>query len=161
MATLHINGVTYDVPVQPLWTLAYVLREKLGLTGTKEVCRRGECGNCTVLIDGKPVLACLMLSTESEGKSIITIEGLAGENGKLHPIQEAFIEHHGLACGHCTPAMILSAKALLDSNPSPTEKDIRKAISGVICRCTGYTKIIKAIMAAAKTLREQEGEKYA
>jgi len=157
VAILHINGAIHDVPVQPLWTLAYVLREKLGLTGTKEVCRRGECGNCTVLIDGKPVLACLMLATESEGKSITTIEGLAGENGKLHPIQEAFIEHHGLACGHCTPAMILSAKALLDSNPSPSQEDVKKAISGVICRCTGYVKIIEAIMAAAKKLRGQKG----
>ena len=157
MARLHINEVIYDAPVEPLWTLSYVLREKLGLTGTKEVCKRGECGNCTVLIDGKPVLSCLTLAAESEGKRITTIEGLAGENGKLHPIQEAFIEYHGLACGHCTASMILCAKAFLDANPSPSPEDVRRAISGVLCRCTGYVKIIKAIMAAAEILRQQKG----
>ncbi len=153
---LLINGVMYDTPVEPLWTLSYVLREKLGLTGTKEACRRGECGNCTVLMDGKPVLSCLTLAAESEGRRITTIEGLAGENGVLHPVQEAFIEYHGLACGHCTPSMILCAKALLDSNPSPSQEDVRQAISGVLCRCTGYVKIIKAVMAAAETLRQQK-----
>jgi len=154
MARLDINGIIYDVPVEPNWTLVYVLREKLGLTGTKLACGNGECGNCTVLMDGKPVLSCLTLAVESEGKKITTIEGLAKE-GELHPIQQAFLDHHGLACGHCTPAMIMSAYALLNSNHNPTEEDVRKAISGVICRCTGYVKITKAIMAAAETLRKQ------
>ncbi len=133
MAKLSINEVTYDVAVEPHWTLSYVLREKLGFTGTKQVCGNGECGNCTVLMDGKPVLSCLTLAVESEGKKIITIEGLLGENGKLHPIQEAFLENHALACGYCTPAMILCAYALLNSNHNPTEEAIKKAISGVLC----------------------------
>lgn len=154
MTRLNVNGVVYDIDVEPRWTLVFVLREKLGLTGTKLACGNGECGNCTVLIDGKPVLSCLTLAVESEDKEIITIEGLAKE-GKLHPIQQAFIDYHGLACGHCTPAMILCAYALLNSNHSPTEDEIKRAISGVICRCTGYVKITKAIMAAAEILRKQ------
>ena len=149
MSRLNINGVIYDVAVESYWTLLYVLREKLGLTGTKETCGEGSCGNCTVLIDGKPVLSCLTLAVECEGKQITTIEGLA-EEGKLHPIQQAFIEHHGLAYGHCTPAMILCAYALLNSNPNPTEEDIRRAISGVLCRCLGYAKTVESIAAAAE-----------
>jgi len=157
MAKLNINGFIYDVAVEPHWTLLYVLREKLGLTGTKLTCNNGECGNCTVLIDGKPVLSCLTLAVESEGKDIMTIEGLA-KNGNLHPIQQAFIEHHALACGYCTPSMLLCAYALLNSNRNPSEDDVRKAISGVLCRCTGYVKITEAIMATAETLRKQKGE---
>lgn len=157
MARLNINGLIYDIPVEPHWTLVYVLREKLGLTGTKLACGNGECGNCTVLVDGKPMLSCLTLAIESEGKEITTIEGLA-KDGKLHPIQQAFIDYHGLACGHCTPAMIMCAYALLNSNHNPTEEDVKRAISGVICRCTGYVKITKAIIAAAETLRKQQGE---
>ncbi|MFC2069511.1 (2Fe-2S)-binding protein, partial [Chloroflexota bacterium] len=148
---LEINGFVYDVEIEPHWTLLYVLREKLGLTGTKQACANGECGNCTVLADGKPVLSCLTLAAESEGKKIITIEGVAKE-GKLHPIQETFLEYHALACGHCTPAMVLCAYALLNSNHHPTEYEVRRAISGVLCRCTGYVKIVEAIMAAAETL---------
>ena len=150
--SLDINDIVYDVDVEPQWTLLYVLRERLGLTGTKQACANGECGNCTLLMDGKPVLSCLTLAVESEGKKITTIEGLAKE-GKLHPIQEAFLEHHAIACGHCTPAMVLCAYALLNSNHSPTEDDVRKAISGVLCRCTGYVKIVKAIMAGAEALK--------
>ena len=152
MAKLNINEAVYDVAVEPHWILLYVLREKLGLTGTKQACGNGECGNCTVLMDGKPMLSCLMLVVESEGKRITTIEGLA-EGEKLHPIQQAFLDHHAIACGHCTPAMVLCAYALLNSNHNPTEEDVRKAISGVLCRCTGYVKIVKAIMAAAETLK--------
>ena len=152
---LKINGVSYEVPGKLDWSLLYVLREKLGLTGTKQACLSGECGNCTVLIDGKPVLSCLTLAVESEGKEITTIEGLM-EGGQLHPIQKAFIERHGLACGHCTPAMILCAYALLRSNTHPTEEEVRKAISGVLCRCTGYGKITEAVLAAAETLQYQD-----
>ncbi len=148
---LNINEVVYDVDVEPEWTLLYVLRERLGLTGTKQACGNGECGNCTLLMDGKPVLSCLTLAVESEGREITTIEGLA-KYGKLHPIQEAFLEHHAISCGHCTPAMVMCAYALLNSNHSPTEDDVRKAISGTLCRCTGYVKIVKAIMAVAETL---------
>ena len=153
MAKLNINEHVYDVAVEPHWTLLYVLREKLGLTGTKQACGNGECGNCTVLMDGKPVLSCLTLAVESDGKEIKTIEGLAeGEN--LHPIQQAFLDNHAISCGHCTPAMVMSAYALLNSNPSPTEEDVKKAISGVLCRCTGYVKITKAIMAAAEAVKK-------
>ncbi len=158
MAKLNINGFVYDIPVEPHWTLVYVIREKLGLIGTKLTCNNGECGTCTVLIDGEPVLSCLTLAVESEGKEIITIEGLADKE-ELHPIQQAFIEHHGTACGYCTPAMILCAYALLNSKPLPTEEETNKAISGVLCRCTGYIKITKSIMAAAETLRMQRGER--
>ena len=150
---LRVNNTVYKISVEPGWTLLYVLREKLALTGTKLACGSGECGNCTVLIDGKPVLSCLTLAIESEGKEITTIEGLA-QGQELHPIQQAFLDHHALACGHCTPAMILCAYALLKSNSNPTEEEVNKAISGVLCRCTGYVKIIKAIMAAAKVMRE-------
>jgi len=156
MAKLKINGAVKDVAVEPQWTLAYVLREKLGLTGTKLVCGNGECGNCTVLIDGKPMLSCLMLAVECEDKNIMTIEGVAKE-GKLHPIQEAFLENHAVACGYCTPAQVLCAYALLNNNPDPTEAEVKRAISGVICRCTAYVPIIKAILAAAEIMRKQKG----
>ena len=153
MIRLDINDRIYDVSAESQWTLVYVLREVLGLTGTKYACGNGECGNCTVLIDGKPVLSCLTLAIESEGKKIMTIEGLA-EGEKLHPIQQAFIDNHAIACGHCSPAMILSTYALLQANSNPTEEEVKKAISGVLCRCTGYVKIIKAIMAAAEAMRK-------
>ena len=153
MVRLNINEHAYDVAVEPRWTLLYVLREKLGLTGAKQACGNGECGDCTVLMDGKPVLSCLTLAIESEGKKITTIEGVA-EGEKLHPIQQAFLDHHAIACGHCTPAMVMCALALLNSNPSPTEEEVKKAISGVLCRCTGYVKITKAIMAAAEARRK-------
>jgi carbon-monoxide dehydrogenase small subunit len=154
-AKLSINETVYEVEVETHWTLLYVLREKLGLTGTKHACGNGECGNCTVLIDGKPVLSCLTLAAESEGKKITTIEGLA-KKGKLHPIQQAFLDQHAIACGHCTPAMILCAYALLNTNHSPTKDEVRRAISGVLCRCTGYVKVVKAIMAATETLRGRD-----
>lgn len=154
MLRLNINGHFHDVAVEPQWTLVHVLREQLGLTGTKLACGNGECGNCTVLMDGKPVLSCLTLAVESERKKIITIEGLA-EGGKLHFIQQAFLDHHAIACGHCTPAMVLCACALLNSNSNPTEDEVKKAISGVLCRCTGYVKINKTIMAAAGVSRKK------
>jgi aerobic-type carbon monoxide dehydrogenase small subunit (CoxS/CutS family) len=145
---LEINGNTYSISVLPQRTLLEVLREDLGLIGTKEGCSEGECGVCTVLLDGSPVRSCLLLVVDVRGRKITTIEGLS-KNGRLHPIQNAFIEHGAIQCGFCTPGMILSAKALLDENPSPTEEDIRVALSGNLCRCTGYVKIFKAVQAAA------------
>jgi len=151
---LKVNGEAYEVAIEPRRTLLEVLREDLGFTGTKQGCNEGECGACTVLIDGEPVNSCLVLAVEAQDKDILTIEGLA-DGQKLHPLQEAFVEHGAFQCGFCTPGMILSAKALLDRNPQPTEEEIRRGISGNLCRCTGYVKIIEAIKAAApKCLRE-------
>jgi len=149
---LTINGTLYELSVQPWETLIEVIRDNLGLTGTKEGCGLGECGACTVIMDGKTVNSCLVLAAEADGKQITTIEGLA-ESDKLHPIQEAFVEHGGLQCGFCTPGMIMSAKALLDENPNPDEEEIRRGIAGNLCRCTGYTKIIESVKVAAKNIQ--------
>jgi carbon-monoxide dehydrogenase small subunit len=146
---LTVNKQPYRLSVLPWRTLLEVIREDLGLTGTKEGCGLGECGACTVLMDGQAVNSCLVLATEADGREITTIEGLA-QGDKLHPIQQAFVEHGGLQCGFCTPGMILSAKALLDQNPTPSEEEIKQGISGNLCRCTGYTKIIESIRAAAE-----------
>jgi carbon-monoxide dehydrogenase small subunit len=145
---LKINGQLYEVSAESNRTLLDVIRYDLGLTGAKEGCGTGNCGSCTILLDGSPVNSCLILAAEVEGKEITTIEGLA-ENGKLHPLQQAFIDEGAVQCGFCTPGMILSAKALLDSNPHPTEYEIRLGIAGNICRCTGYDKIVKAILRVA------------
>jgi carbon-monoxide dehydrogenase small subunit len=145
---LNVNGQQYELTVSSWRTLLEVIREELGLTGTKEGCGMGECGACTVIMDGKTVNSCLVLAAEADGKNIITIEGLTKDD-RLHPIQQAFIDHGGFQCGFCTPGIIMSAKALLDANPKPTEEEIRKGISGNFCRCTGYTKIIESIQAAA------------
>ncbi len=145
---LRINGEVREVVVEPRTTLLHVLREDLGLTGAKEGCNVGDCGACTVLMDGRPVSSCLTLAIEAQGKEILTIEGLDQE-GRLHPLQQAFIDHYAVQCGFCTPGMILSAKSLLDRNPRPTEEEVREAISGNLCRCTGYVKIVEAILAAA------------
>jgi len=144
--TLKVNGERYELEVEPWKTLLRVLREELNLTGTKEGCGTGDCGACTVIMGGKAVNSCLILAPLADGEDIITIEGLV-ENGKLHPLQEAFIEEGAIQCGFCTPGMILAAKALLDENPNPTEEEIRKGIAGNLCRCTGYVKIVKAIQA--------------
>jgi len=146
--TLRVNGETYELSIDVRRTLLEVLRDELNLTGTKEGCGTGDCGACTVLLDGTPIASCLTLAVEAQGKEISTIEGLA-ENGQLHPVQRAFIEHGAIQCGFCTPGMIMSAKALLDKNPQPTETEAREAISGNYCRCTGYTKIVEAILAAS------------
>jgi aerobic carbon-monoxide dehydrogenase small subunit len=142
--TLDVNNAEYDIIIEPRDTLLEVLRQKLFLTGAKEACGTGECGSCTVLVDGKAVLACLTLAIEAKGKKITTIEGLS-ENGKLSPLQQAFIDHGAVQCGFCTPGMILSATALLNDNPSPAREEITKALEGNLCRCTGYNKIIEAI----------------
>jgi len=148
---LTVNSQPYRLSVLPWRTLLEVIREDLGLTGTKEGCGLGECGACTVLIDGRAVNSCLVLATEADGREITTIEGLA-QGDKLHPIQQAFVDHGGLQCGFCTPGMIMSAKALLDKNPTPTEEEIKQGIAGNLCRCTGYAKIIESIKAAAKNM---------
>ena len=148
---LTVNNRPYRLSVLPWRTLLEVIREDMGLTGTKEGCGLGECGACTVLIDGRAVNSCLVLAAEADGKQITTIEGLANGD-KLHPIQQAFVDHGGLQCGFCTPGMILSAKALLDKNPHPTEEEIKQGIAGNLCRCTGYAKIIESIKAAAKNM---------
>ena len=146
---MKVNGEEVEGWVEPRRTLLDFLREDLDLTGTKKGCDQGNCGACTVLMDGKPINSCLVLAVEAEGSDILTIEGLA-EGSKLHPLQEAFIEHGAVQCGYCTPGMILSAKALLDENPRPTEQEVRVAISGNLCRCTGYKKIVEAILSQSK-----------
>lgn len=146
--SIKVNGEELELMVEPHWTLLEVLREELDLTGTKEGCGEGVCGACTVLLEGEPIRACLTLALEVQGKSVTTVEGLAGEK-TLDPLQESFIRHGAVQCGFCTPGMIMAAKALLLKNPCPQEEEIRRAISGNICRCTGYAKIVEAIAAAA------------
>ena len=146
--TLRVNGESYELSIDVRRTLLEVLRDELNLTGTKEGCGTGDCGACTVLVDGVPITSCLTLAIEAQGREITTIEGLA-KDGQPHPIQRAFIEHGAIQCGFCTPGMIISAKALLDKNPQPTEAEVREAISGNYCRCTGYTKIVEAILTAS------------
>jgi carbon-monoxide dehydrogenase small subunit len=146
---LKVNGRTYPVHVAPWENLLEVLREKLDFMGVKTGCESGECGVCTVLVDGKAVNSCLMLARQAERREITTIEGLAGEEG-LHPLQEAFVDHFAVQCGFCTPGMILAAKALLDKKPSPAEEEIKVALSGNICRCGGYDKIIEAVLAVGR-----------
>ena len=149
---LRVNGEEQELFIHPHQTLAEVLREELQLTGTKLSCNEGACGTCTVLLDGLPVRSCLLLAADAEGREITTIEGLS-RDGNLHPLQASFVEHYAIQCGFCTPGMILTAKALLDANPNPTDKEIRRAISGNVCRCTGYAKIVEAIKAASEMAR--------
>lgn len=154
---LKVNGREYCVKVKPHKRLLDVLRDELNLTGTKEGCGIGECGACTVIMDGKAVNACLVLAASAEGREIYTIEGLE-ENGKLHPLQEAFVRHNALQCGFCTPGMIMSAKALLDHNPNPSPEEIKEAISGNLCRCTGYQQVIEAIEEVSQLRNKGGGE---
>jgi aerobic carbon-monoxide dehydrogenase small subunit len=152
---LTINGQPVEAAVDPNRTLLQLLREDLGLTGTKHGCGLGDCGACTVILDGRPVNSCLVLAIQANGSEVLTIEGLA-ENGKLHPIQQAFVDKGAIQCGFCSPGMILSAKALLDANPKPSEHDIRMALSGNLCRCTGYQKIVDAVGEAAEAIQRME-----
>ena len=149
---LSVNDTEYTIYVKPQTTLLDIIREDLGLIGAKEGCGEGECGACTVLMDGLAVNACLILAAEADGKKITTIEGLA-KGSELHPIQQAFVDVGGLQCGFCTPGMILSTKALLDRNNNPTDEEIRKGLEGNFCRCTGYTKIIESVKIAAQKMR--------
>lgn len=151
--TLNVNGQKYRVPIEGGQTLLDLLREGLGLMGTKKGCDQGDCGACTVLVDGKPVNACLVLAVEVSGKNITTIEGLT-RDGKLHSLQQAFVDHNAIQCGFCTPGMIITAVALLDENTKPTDEEIRSFLQGNLCRCTGYYKIVQAIQAAAKELSQ-------
>lgn len=152
LMNFKINGVDYEIAAETNRTLLEILTENLGLTGTKSGCNEGACGACTVIMGGEAVCSCLILAVEAQGKDIVTIEGLAS-NGQLHPLQEAFMEHGAVQCGYCTPGMILSAKALLDKNPDATEADIRRALQGNLCRCTGYVKIVEAILAAKEKMK--------
>jgi carbon-monoxide dehydrogenase small subunit len=143
--TLKVNGVKREILVAPNELLLNVLRDQLGLTGAKYGCGIGECGSCTVLVDGEPVLSCLTLAIGLDGSEVLTVEGLAKPDGSLHPIQQSFLEHGAVQCGFCTPGMVLMGKSLLDENPKPSEEDVREYIRGNICRCTGYSQIVKAI----------------
>lgn len=147
----NINGEIYEDEIDVRRTLLELLREHFGLTGTKRGCNEGECGACTVLLDGKPVTSCFVLAIEAEGKRVETIEGL-GKNGELHPLQKAFMEHGAFQCGFCTPGMLMVAKGLLMENPKPSEEEVRKSIAGNLCRCTGYNKYVEAILDAATKL---------
>ncbi|MEE4261640.1 MAG: (2Fe-2S)-binding protein [Desulfobacteraceae bacterium] len=150
------NGNKIRMVVEDHWTLLHLIREELGYTGTKEGCGSGECGACTVVVDGLAVNSCLYLATGIAGKELVTIEGLAEDDGTLHPIQKAFVENGGIQCGFCSPGMILSAKALLDENSNATEDEIKEAIAGNICRCTGYVQIIDSIKAVSGYYKEEE-----
>ncbi|MFQ5903221.1 MAG: (2Fe-2S)-binding protein, partial [Candidatus Binatia bacterium] len=154
MTRLNVNGTAHEVEAQPLETLLTVLRDRLNFTGTKDGCGEGVCGACTVLLDGHPVSSCLLIASYAEGKNVTTIEGV-GLNGKLHPLQKAFLNNGGFQCGYCTPGMILMAKALLDRNPHPSEEEIRDFMAGNICRCTSYVEIVRAVKQAARSLRKR------
>ena len=153
---LKVNGTLYDLKVRTTDTLAKVIREDIGLTGTKIMCNEGDCGACTVLMDGGPVLSCMTLAIDAQGKNILTIEGLADpQTGELHPLQEAFVEKSGMQCGVCTSGMILTAKALLDESPNPDEEEVREAMSGNLCRCGNYQRIVECVLSCAEA-DEQE-----
>jgi aerobic-type carbon monoxide dehydrogenase small subunit (CoxS/CutS family) len=147
--SVEVNGTTYEREVEARRLLVHFIRDDLDLTGTHVGCDTGNCGACSVIVDGMLLKSCMMLAVQADGASIETVEGL-GADGQMHPLQEAFGEHHALQCGYCTPGMLMSAKALLDENPEPTEGEIRRAIQGNICRCTGYVNIVEAIAAAAE-----------
>jgi carbon-monoxide dehydrogenase small subunit len=148
---LKVNGQRYELAVEPHWTLLETVREQLGLTGSKEGCGTGDCGACSMIVDGKLIASCLVLAPEADGCEVLTIEGLA-RNGNLHPVQQAFIDAGGVQCGFCTPGMIMATKALLDRKPRPTLEDVREGLAGNLCRCTGYTKIYEAVLAAAERI---------
>lgn len=147
---LQVNGEDFELFAYPWKTLDRILREELNLTGAKEGCNTGSCGSCTVLIDGKAVKSCLVLASQAQRGEILTIEGLG--KGGLHPLQQAFVNHFAIQCGYCTPGMVMAAKALLDENPHPTDEDVKYGLSGNLCRCTGYVKIVESVLAASKEI---------
>jgi carbon-monoxide dehydrogenase small subunit len=149
LITLTINGERAEVAVEPRWTLLEMVREALRFTGSKEGCGTGDCGACSMIVDGRLLTSCLMLAAQADGREVLTIEGLA-TNRTLHPVQQAFIDTGGVQCGFCTPGMIMAAKSLLDRNPSPSLEDVREGLAGNLCRCTGYAKIYEAVMQAAE-----------
>ena len=156
---LNVNGTEYELKVGVTTTLADALREEIGLTGTKIMCNEGECGACTVLINGAPALSCMMLAIDGQDKEISTIEGLADPGtGELHPIQKVFVERSGMQCGVCTPGMILTAKALIDENPNPNENEVREALSGNLCRCGNYQRITECVMVSAENLSNRSAK---
>lgn len=155
---LTVNGVHHELAVAPHRTLVEVLREDLGLTGTKIGCGEGDCGACTVILDGKAVNSCLVLALQANGREVTTIEGLA-RGDRLHPLQQAFVDHGAIQCGYCTPGMILRAHTLLQENPDPSEREVRRGIAGNLCRCTGYHKIVEAVLDAASRMRGREERK--
>jgi carbon-monoxide dehydrogenase small subunit len=154
--SLTVNGTRRELEVEPRELLVYVLRERLGLTGTNVGCDTSSCGSCTVLVNGESVKSCTMLGVQADGLEVTTIEGLAA-NGELHPVQRAFHEQHGLQCGYCTPGMVMATVSLLAEHPSPSEVEIREALEGNLCRCTGYQNIVKAVQAAAAMMRQPAG----
>jgi carbon-monoxide dehydrogenase small subunit len=153
IANFKINGWSYEAIITPSMTLSELLRGPLDMTGTKHACEVGQCGSCTVLVDGKPTLSCSTLAITVRDKEILTIEGLS-QGAPLHPLQQAFIDTGAIQCGFCTPGMILMAKAFLDENPNPTRQEVKEGLGGNLCRCTGYVKIVDAVMAAAETMRK-------
>lgn len=157
---LNVNGTVNDLSLEPRKTLLAVLRDRLGLTGTKEGCSTGDCGACTVLLDGEPVTSCLVLAVAAEGREVTTVEGVADVDG-LHPVQETMVSMGGLQCGFCTPGFIVSSYGLLRKNAAPSEDEIRRSLAGNLCRCTGYTKIVEAVQEAAKRMAGRKGGKPA
>lgn len=151
MISFELNGDRMEVEVESHWTLLHLLREELELTGTKSGCESGECGACTVLVNGEAINSCIYPVMEIDGEAVTTIEGIAKRSGELHPLQEAFVEQGAVQCGFCTPGMVMAAKALLDRNPNPTEEEIRHALAGNMCRCTGYVQIIEAVKSASQS----------
>jgi len=148
---LTVNGEAYKLQVEPNWTLYYLLHDKMGLTGVKMFCDRGACGSCTVIMDGRPILSCMTLAIECDGKTIETVEGIAAAN---HPLIDTYVKHHCMQCGYCTPGFVVTAKALLDRNPNPTEGEVKVALAGNLCRCGTYPQHLKAVLEAAENLRE-------
>lgn len=149
---LTVNGEAYKLQVEPNWTLYYLFHDKMGLTGAKMFCDRGACGSCTVIMDGRPILSCMTLAIECDGKTIETVEGIAAAN---HPLIDTYVKHHCMQCGYCTPGFVVTAKALLDRNPNPTEGEVKEALAGNLCRCGTYPQHLKAVLEAAENLRER------
>jgi aerobic carbon-monoxide dehydrogenase small subunit len=154
--SMRVNGIQVEREIPPDRLLIDFIREDLGLTGAKKACEEGECGACTIIMNGKSMVSCLIPAFKADGAEILTVEGMAGE-AQLHPLQQAFLEEGAVQCGYCTPGMLLSAKALLDENPDPTVEEVKRGISGNLCRCTGYTKIIRAIQVASERIRKERG----